>query len=101
LLSTWGIRCHIPGSYTCLEFAAEILETPAVTLQELQNFLESYEIFTGDLNELTEDNGDRSEPYFIRRGFWGGIADSTRHFARLTGRLLRISKCQDPVAAVK
>lgn len=98
LLSTWSIPCHVPGAYTCLEFAAAILNQPLRTLQELQSFLMPYEIFAGDLGELVQDNSDRSELFFNRRGFWGGTVDTVRHFTRLAGRLLRISRYNDPIA---
>lgn len=96
LLSTWGIPCHILGAYTCLEFAAAVLKKPVRTLQELRGFLSPYEIFTGDLHELTQDNGDRSEAFFCHRGFWGGTVDTVRHFTRLAGRLFHISKYHGP-----
>ena len=96
LLSTWGIRFYIPGAYTCLEFAAEILDAPVRTLQELKRYLSLYEIFQGNLEELVQDNGDRSEDYFTRRGFWGGTVDTVRHFTRLAGRLFHISKYHGP-----
>jgi hypothetical protein len=97
LLSTWHLQCHIPGTYTCLEFAAAVLGKSFRSLQELQSFLEPYEVCRGNLNELVKDNGDRSETYFTRRGFLRGTADTIAHFTRLTGRLLRISKCHDPI----
>jgi len=100
LLSTWAIPCHIPGAYTCLEFAAVVLQQRIRTLGELQGFLEPYEIYAGDLRELVQDNGDRSESYFIRRGFWGGTVDTVIHFARLAGRLTKFSKCYDPIAEI-
>lgn len=101
LLSTWSIRSHIPGAYTCLEFAAAVLEKPFRSLQELQDFLEPYKIYTGDLGKLVQDSGDRSESFFIRRGFWGGTADTVIHFTRLAGRLFRITKCNDPIGVSK
>ena len=97
LLSTWHLRCHIPASYTCLEFAAAVLKKPFRSLQELQAYLTPYEIFQGELNDLVQDNGDRSEAYFTRRGFLRGTADTVVHFTRLLGRLLRISRCHDPI----
>lgn len=98
LLSTCHLRCHIPGSYTCLEFAAAVLGKPFRSLQELQKYLEPYEVYQGYLNDLVQDSGDRSETYFTRRGFWHGTADTALHFTRLAGRLLRISRCHDPIA---
>ena len=101
LLSTWRLRFHIPGSYTCLEFAAAVLDQPFCSLQELQAYLEPHLIYQGDLHELVTDSGDRSEPYFARRGILWGTADTAVHFTRLAGRLLRICKCVDPIAALE
>lgn len=98
LLSTWHLRCHIPGAYTCLEFASAVLGKSFRSLQELQDDLEPHQIFAGDLRELVQDNGNRSEPYFTRRGFLRGTADTAVHFGRLAGRLLRISNCHDLIA---
>lgn len=100
LLSTWHLRFHIPGSYTCLEFASVVLEHPFRSLQELEAYLEPYTIYQGDLRNVTCDNGDRSERYFTRRGLIRGTADTTLHFARLAGRLLRLSRCHDPISKI-
>ena len=97
LLSACHLRCHIPGAYTCLEFATTVLEQPFRSLQELARYLEPYEIYRGDFGNLNTDSGNRSEPYFTHRGFFRGTADTTVHFIRLTGRLLRISRCNDPL----
>lgn len=101
LLSTWHLRCHIPGAYTCLEFAAAVLGKPFRSLQELQAYLEPHAVYQGDLRHLVADSGDRSEPYFTSKGFLRGTADTAVHFARLTGRLLRIAQCNDPIATLK
>lgn len=101
LLSTWHLRCHIPASYTCLEFAAAVLGKPFRSLQELQAYLQPYEIFQGNLNDLVQNSGDRSDLFFTRRGFLRGTADTVVHFARLLGRLLRICRCDDPIAALE
>jgi hypothetical protein len=98
LLSTWHLLFHIPGAYTCLEFAAAVLGMPFRSLQELQAYLQPNEIFQGNLNDLVQDNADRSDGYFTRRGFLRGTADTVVHFTRLAGRLLRLSKCHDPIA---
>lgn len=101
LLSVWHLRCHIPGAYTCLELAATILGKPFRSLQELGEYLSPHEFFQGNLQKLVTDNGDRSDPYFDRRGFFRGIADTAVHFARLVSRLLRITQCNDPIATLK
>ena len=97
LLSTWHLRFHIPGSYTCLEFASAILQQSFRSLQELEHHLKSYEIYHGDLWDMDTDSGDRSDPYFTHRGFFRGAADTAVHFIRLAGKLLRICRCNDPI----
>ena len=100
LLTTWKIRCHIRGAYTCLGFASAVLGTPFRSLQELERFLDPYEVYHGDLRELVADTGDRSGAYFAHRGFLGAAGDTTVHFARLLGRMVGMGRCTDPVEAL-
>lgn len=95
LLSTFRIRTHIPGAYTCLSFASKVLDTPFRSLQELANHLSPLEIFHGDLRTVVQDSNDRSDPYFTPRGFLRGTADTAAHFGRLFCRLTRLCKYQD------
>lgn len=101
LLSTWHLRCHIPGAYTCLEFASAILGKSFRSLQELAQHLEPNEIYQGDLRALVTDSANRSDPYFTHRGFFHSTADTAIHFVRLAGRLLRICRCNDPISALE
>ena len=98
MLSTWHIRSHIPGTYTCLEFASIILDRPFKSLQELEQQLAPQEIYQGELGAIVTDSGDRTNPFFTHRGFFRGIGDTTVHFTRLLGRTLRITRCSDPIA---
>lgn len=100
LLTTWKIRTHIQGAYTCLGFASAVLGQSFRSLQELEAFLEPYEVFCGDLRSLVTDSGDRTAPFFGHRGFWQGTGDTTVHFARLLGRILGVGKTIDPVQAL-
>lgn len=100
LLTAWKIRSHIQGAYTCLGFASAVLEQPFGCLQELEEYLEPYEVFHGDLRERLRDSGDRSAPFFTHRGLLRGTKDTTAHFARLLARLLGMTRCQDPIAAL-
>lgn len=100
LLTTWKIRCHIRGAYTCLGFASAVLGKPFRSIQELEAYLDPYEVYHGDLRSLVTDTGDRSAPFFVHRGFWQGTGDTTIHFARLLGRILGMGKTIDPVQAL-
>lgn len=100
LLSVWHIRSRIPGAYTCLGLASAVLQERFRDLRELEQYLEPYEIFQGDLRELAQDMGDRSGAFFCHRGFLRGTKDTTVHFSRLAARLLRLRRCVDPVAAL-
>lgn len=95
LLSTFHIRTHIPGAYTCLSFASKVLDIPCRSLQELADHLSPLEIFHGDLRTIVQDSNDRSDPYFTPRGFFRGTADTAAHFGRLFCRLTHIRKYQD------
>lgn len=95
LLSTFRIRSHIPGAYTCLSFASKVLEIPFRSLQELADHLTPWEIFHGDLRTIVQDSNDRSDPYFTPRGLFHGTADTAAHFGRLLCRLTRICKYKD------
>lgn len=95
LLSTFHIRTHIPGAYTCLSFASKVLDIPCRSLQELADHLSPLEIFHGDLRTVVQDSNDRSDPYFTPRGFFRGTADTAAHFGRLFCRLTRIRKYQN------
>ena len=97
LMSTWRIPCPIPGSYTCLEFASAILGQRFSSLQALEKALSPYLYYEGELSALKADTGKRNAPYFHQRGFWRGTGDTLLHFARLLCKILRISKCHDPI----
>ncbi len=94
-LSALVSRWHIPGCYTCLGFTSRILGRDFRSLQELEAYLEPYAVFTGDLRQLVTDSGDRSDPFFQKRGLMRGTGDTAVHFGKLLMRLLRITRCQD------
>ncbi|MBQ9762707.1 MAG: hypothetical protein IJV82_06500 [Oscillospiraceae bacterium] len=94
-LSALVSRWHIPGCYTCLGFTSRILGRDFRSLQELEAYLEPHAVFTGDLRQLVTDSGDRSDPFFQKRGLMRGTGDTAVHFGKLLMRLLRITRCQD------
>jgi hypothetical protein len=98
LMTMFRIRCRIPGAYTCLSFATTVLGKPYRTFQELEQDLTPFEIFHGDFEERYQDSGDRSDHYFIPRGFFRGTWDSVVHMSRLVARSTRLRKFDDPVS---
>lgn len=100
LLTTWKLRIRIPGAYTCLGFASAVLGKPFRCLQELEAYLEPFEVFCGDLRQRIGDSGDRSGAYFRHKGVVRGTGETFGHFLRLLGRILGLCRCDDPVAAL-
>lgn len=97
LLHGCHIPCHIPGSYTCLEFAGAILGKSFPSIQVLADTLEPWEFYHGDLFDLLEHNGKLDDPFFQKRGFLKGTWDTALHFKTLLWRLLRLERPEDPV----
>ena len=98
LLNSCKIRCTIPGAYTCLEFAETILGTKAPSIDALGAELEPWLYYQGNLFDLLQSSGDRSDPYFQKRGFWKGFWDTLRHYQILIWRGLRLERPKNPVA---
>jgi len=101
LLSSCHIPCSIPGAYTCLEFAGAILGNSYPSIQALGAALEPWEYYHGDLCQLLQDSGDRTDSFFRHRGFWKGSWDTTVHFKTLLWRCLRLERPQDPIVSSK
>lgn len=95
-----GCKIHypVPGAYTCLEFAEAILGTKVKSIDRLGEKLEPWLYFQGDLFDLLQASGDRSDPYFQKRGFLKGSWDTINHFSTLFLRTLRLERPQDPIA---
>lgn len=97
LVTPIGLHFAVAGAYTCLEFADAVLGESHRSIRSLDKSLRPHLIYEGPLQELVSDSGSRTSPYFVRRGPWGGVVDTTVHFARLCGRLF--FGHFDPVAA--
>ena len=92
------IGCHfsLPGAYTCLDFASTVLGQRFKSIQDLDESMQDQLVFQGDLKDLLHDE-QNDDTYFIKRGFRGGVWDTTVHFARLLNRLIHRSSYEDPL----
>lgn len=97
LLSTWHLPCHLPGTYTCLEFAGAILGQQFLRLQALEAALEPWVVYEGDYRELVSPQASEGDPFFEHRGVLRGVGDTAAHFGRLLLRLLRLQRVYDPI----
>lgn len=74
LAAVFGKKIDISGAYTCLSFSCAVLEKHYLTIEELNEDLQEFLIYDGNLNALFRDDGDRSDPYFTHisrtRCFW-------------------------------
>ena len=86
LTLVFGIQFPIRGAYTCLGFANRIMGTNYKTIQELDRNMQSMLYYTGTLNELAPDSGDRSDIYFPRLGPIRGIYHTVLTFGELIRR---------------
>lgn len=93
-----NLRFSIPGAYTCLDFANAVLGESYSSIRELDTHYQPQLIYSGILQDLVTDSGDREDSYFIHRNFWGATKDTSLHFARLFGRMARRHR-EDPVHA--
>lgn len=87
LTTPMGVHLEISGAYTCLEFADVVLNESHRSIKSLAADHVAELIFEGDLRDLVDDNGKRSDRFFTRRGLLRGTMDTTHHFARLCGRM--------------
>ena len=94
------LPCPVCGAYTCLSFASAVLGKSYRTLQELEQELEPFEVFHGDLRQRCQDSGDRTNLYFTRRGFLQGTKDTAAHSLNLLDRVLRPRSFDDPLAKI-
>lgn len=72
--AVFGKKINIPGAYTCLSFCCAVLEKNYLTIEELNEDLQDYLYFDGELSRLVSDSGDRHDRYFFHisrlRCFW-------------------------------
>lgn len=101
LLGRWHIRCAIPGAYTCLEFAGRILGNFYSTITALEEALEGFEIYHGELFDILNSSTRRDDVFFEKRGFGRGTWDTLKHFKTLLWRILRLERPIDPIVACK
>lgn len=97
LASAFGKRLHIPGAYTCLEFAGTVLERDFGAIRALDRALSPHLIYEGDLKALLDGEPAWNHPYFTRRGLAGGTLDTIGHFRKLLIRAVHPGSYRDPV----
>lgn len=97
LATAFGKRLHIPGAYTCLEFAGTVLERDFGAIRALDRALSPHLIYEGDLKALLAGEPVWDDPYFTRRGLTGGALDTIGHFKKLLVRTVRPGSYRDPV----
>jgi hypothetical protein len=98
LLQGCHIHCHIPGAYTCLEFAETILGKSYPSISALGDDLEPWEIYHGDLFQILKCPPSVEGPFFQRRGLQNGTYDTLKHFRILLWRILKLDRPDDPIA---
>ena len=84
-----GRRRPIPNAYTCLSFACAVLDLPCRSIQELDRTLTPWLHYHGSLSGLVVDSGRREDAYFASLGLLRGSWNTAKHFARLSGRVIR------------
>lgn len=97
LMTMFHLRWNIPGAYTCLSFASAVLGKAYRSIQALEQDLAPFEIYRGPLEVMRPDTGDRSDPFFTRRGRLRGTKDTLVHMGRLVLRSTHLRKFDDPV----
>lgn len=84
--SLMGFHLPIPQCYTCLSFAAELLDTSYRSIRELCETLESRMIYEGSLKQLAGTPDSPEMLYFSRLGLIRGTAKSAGQLSTLTMR---------------
>ena len=74
-------RVVIPGAYTCLSFACEVIGKKYLSIEELDQDLRDLMIYDGPLDMLVPDSGSRTDRYFDHHGLihgtWMGAVQLT------------------------
>lgn len=97
-----GVHFHVAGSYTCLEFADEVLGESHLSIAQLDAGHQSQLIYEGDLsNLLTPDIENRDDQYFKASGMLHAASSTAWHFGRLFCRAVLFRHRKDAVAAMK
>lgn len=92
----FGFEVPIPGAYTCLGFANQVLGTRHKTIRALNTQLAPHMIYEGSLGDLAPDSGCRDDLYFNRLGFRKATVESLNALASLI-RFSLSPKHDDPV----
>ena len=88
LAGVLGQRLHVPGCYTCLSFACELLDTHCASIEQLCQLLTPHLIYEGSFAALVGDSSPRDQLYFTRLGPLRGSARTLRQMTVLVARTL-------------
>lgn len=88
-------RVAIKKAYICVEFVSYILhqigflteKTNFYTIQQLEQVLEAYEVYEGDLSEFAHADGWGNDGFYIEDSLFFNYKATVLHFSRLLGRL--------------
>lgn len=84
-----GKKIPVADAYTCLGFARAILQKDYTNIKELDEDLKTHMIYEGDLSELANDSGDRSDLYFSKLSFIDATKYTVKQLITLTSRIIR------------
>lgn len=88
VLSLMKKRLTIKDSYTCIEFVTYLLNIRNVlAIKELENMLETYQIYQGSLKAIAQYEPLQEDEYFKRRCWRGIIYDTFSHFGKIIFRV--------------
>ena len=99
-----GLGFHFPvaASYTCLEFADEVLGEYHTSIAQLDEDHAQHLIYEGDLRNLLNPDAENPEcQYFQPIGFCHAASRTVWHFGRLFCRAVLFRNRYDAVAAMK
>lgn len=86
--SACGFHLSLPGCYTCLSFACEILGQEYLTIKELCDALKPHLFYEGPMTRLIQVPHEREGAYFAPVGVLTATARSAAQLGKLTARTI-------------
>lgn len=83
-----GIKCPIQKAYSCLGFSNAVMGTDFRSIRDLDRQLTPHLFYSGTLNDLAPDTGDRSDRYFTRLGLRQGLSRSIKTLGTMFHRII-------------
>ena len=83
-----GIKCPIRKAYSCLGFSNAVMGTDFRSIRDLDRQLTPHLFYSGTLNDLAPDTGDRSDRYFTRLGLRQGLSRSIKTLGTMFHRII-------------